>query len=427
MPVVKPFKGILYNSRKIKRLSAVVAPPYDIIPKDMQAELYRLSPYNVVRLILGKINPGDDSRNNRYTRARLIFRQWLEKGIMVKDERESIYIYSQKYKNGNKVKEETGFIALMSLGNGTKDKILPHENTLTAPKQDRLNLMREVRANLSPIFVLYEDARHKILKILKDTLNKKKAVIDVNFDNVRHRIWRLDDKRAIKDIEYMMRRKDIFIADGHHRYETARNYLAEVRKKDLPKSLKRSAGYLMVYFVESDEKMLTILPAHRVIKDMGLLNKSDVTAKLNQFFEIEKVQNLGALMTKLAAKSRAHTFGLYIGENNFYLLNLRNPAQSDRAMKSKSKDWKRLDVSILHLFIFGYVLGIRDDDDNIEFLKDPHDAVKSVNRGEGMIAFFLNPTKVSQVKRVASLGLRMPRKATYFYPKQLSGLVINKF
>ena len=427
MPVVKPFKGVLYNIRKIKKISAVVAPPYDIIPKDMQDKLYRSSPYNVVRLILGKINSDDDPGDNRYTRARDYFQKWLEKKILVRDEREAIYIYSQKYKNGNKVKAEAGFIALMALDDGESNKVKPHENTLAAPKADRLCLMREVRANLSPIFVLYEDAKHKILKILKDTSAKKKALIDVNIDSVRHRLWRLDDRRAIKDIELAMRKKASFIADGHHRYETARNYLVEIKDKDLPGSLKRAAGYLMVYFVESDERMLTILPAHRVIRDIGSLNKADVTGKLARFFEIKKVPNLGALMAKLAAKSRAHIFGLYTGKNNFYILNLKDPAQSDSVMKSKSRDWKRLDVSILHLFIFQHVLGIRDEDDNIEFLKDPQDAVKSVNRGEGQAAFFLNPTKVSQVKRVASLGECMPRKATYFYPKQLSGLVINKF
>lgn len=419
MPQVKPFKAIVYNRYKIRKLSKVVAPPYDVILQDMQDQLYRSSPYNIVRLILGKIRRGDDASDNRYTRAQRSFSDWLKKGVMIKDKSDAIYIYSQTYKKDGRPVEQIGFLALMSLDQRSGRKVLPHENTLAAPKTDRLNLMRAVKANLCPIFVLYDDNSHKIVNVLKIERRLEKPFIDIYFDNVRHRVWALDDKRAIKKIARLMRSKDIFIADGHHRYEVACMYAAETRKK--------SSKYLMVYFVESDEEMLTILPAHRVVKDIGRLNKGDITKRLEKFFYMEKVRGIDRLISELSGlRQGRHGFGMYLGKDEFYRLRLKNSSASDAVIRSKPKEWKRLDVTILHLFILQHLLEVSDEDNNIEFFKDPHDAVRAVDENKASIAFFLNPTKVSQVKHIARLGEKMPRKATYFYPKPLSGLVINK-
>lgn len=416
MPSIKPFKAVIYNKGKIRDISKVVAPPYDVIPKHMQEGLYRSHPDNVVRLILGKIKKSDDQDDNRYTRARAFFDAWLKDNVMIRDDRDAIYIYSQRYKAGRKTMEQVGFIGLMEIEKDSHTKVLPHENTLHAPKVDRLNLMRSVRANLSPIFVLYEDGLHKIVNIMNEFRKRAKPFIDINFDKVRHRVWRLDDAEKINDIRMSMKDKDIFIADGHHRYEVAREYAKEAG----------DAQYLMVYFVESDENMLTILPTHRAVKDMGNLAKKDIEEKLSEHFFVSKVRSLKALMSALPHLSGSHTFGLYSGKGKFYVAKLKNTQASDAVIKGKPTDWKRLDVSILHLFVMQHILKIRDEDDNVEFFKDPQDAVRSVDTGKSKIAFFLNPTKVAQVKSIAKLGEKMPRKSTYFYPKPLSGLVINK-
>ena len=182
----------------------------------------------------------------------------------------------------------------------------------------------------------------------------------------------------------------------------------------------------MVYFVEADEKMLAILPAHRLIKKLGTIKKDGIINKLNKFFHIERAPGLNTMMSRLRALAGRHAFGIYLGGGKFYILRLKDIAASDKVIKNKPKEWKRLDVSILHLFIFQHVLGIRDVDENIEFVKDPLETARCVDSGKFRAAFFLNPAKVSQVKRIAGLGERMPRKTTYFYPKPLSGLVINK-
>lgn len=427
LPSIAPFIGVIYNQEKVKDLSSVVSPPYDIIPKIKQDELYRKNPYNFVRLELNKIKAADNSKDNRYTRAKEIFDSWLNDRILVKNGRESFYIYSQNYKKSGLPIEQIGFIGLMALDEKLADKVLPHENILAAPKADRLNLIRNVKACLSPIFVLYEDRKHKITQVLKNASSKNRPFIDINVDNVRHRAWRMNDDGRIRQIEGLMRGKDIFIADGHHRYETSRAYCSEIRKdKDAPEGLKSSCGYIMAYFVESDDRMLTILPAHRVVKDTGALKKRDILDRLGKYFHIEQASGINRLISTLGKTSDKHVFGMYLGKGEFYIMTLKKVEESDKAIKSKPEVWKRLDVAILHLFIFRHVLSIKDEDDNIEFLKDPEDAVSLVDGCKGRAVFFLKATKVSQVKRIARLGERMPRKATYFYPKPLSGLVVNK-
>lgn len=427
MASIKPFKAVVYNGKKIKDYADVVAPPYDIIPEKMQEWLHRKNPFNIVRLILGKAESGDDARNNRYIRASKFFESWLEDKIMVQDEKEALYVYSQKYRRGSKTIERTGFIGLLKLSSDKRKKALAHENTLAAPKQDRLNLMRSVKSNLSPIFVLYEDRPHKILNLLKKSCSKARPFVDIEFDKVVNRVWRLDDPATIKKIEDMMRAKDIFIADGHHRYEMALNYLAEVENSPLDEALKRNAKYMMAYFVESDEDMLTVLPAHRLIKDIGALRKEDIKNRLNKHFLIEKPKDIDSLESKLASLAgSSHAFGMYLGKGDLYILKMKDTKTSDKIIKNNSLVWKRLDVTILHLFILQHLLGIRDEDDNVEFVKDPEETSALVDSGKFKIAFFLNPTSVAQVKEIARRGEKMPRKATYFYPKPLSGLVINK-
>lgn len=416
LPTVKPFKAIRYNTKKIHNLSSVVAPPYDVIPKKMQDELYRKSPHNIVRLILNKITPKDTEEYNRYTRSKKIFDAWLDEKILTRDDADSFYIYSQKYKQGSKNIEQIGFIGLMSLEMDGNDKVLPHENTLAAPKQDRLSLICAVKANLSPIFILHD--YKDVTKLLKGFRAKNEAVINIKCEGVHHIVWKLSDPKIINAIKARIDTKNLFIADGHHRYEVAKIYARE--------AVGENSKYMMVYFVEADEKMLTVLPTHRLIKDLGNIKKDDIIDKLKKFFYIEKATHLKGMMLKLKKLADKHAFGMCLGKSSFYILTLKSIKTSDDAIKDKPNEWKRLDVSILHLFIFQHILGISDTDDNIEFVKDPLETVKAVNSGKSEAAFFLNPTKVSEVKEIARLGERMPRKSTYFYPKPLSGLVINK-
>ena len=428
MPSIKPFKGIIYNKEKIKDIAMVVAPPYDVISPKMQDALYKKHKNNVVRLILGKIKNTDDKRDNRYVRAKEFFESWLNENILIKDDLPCIYIYSQKYKYDDKWTERVGFISLMKLELKKKRAVLPHENTLKAPKVDRLSLLRCVKANISPIFMLYEDDKHKVSSILKNISKKTKPFISIDIDNVRHRVWKLIDPRVSEKIENFMEPKDVFIADGHHRYEAAVNYANEIERQAIaPQGLKDSSKYFMAYFCELDDETVTILPTHRLIKDIGHLKREDIVKKLDEFFIVEKAASAKKLLDRLNDLKDRHAFGMYLGRDGFYVVTLKKYNLAQSCMGKNSKEWKGLDVAVLHLFVIQNVLGIRDEDDNIEFVKDTEEALRLVDKGGFKIAFFLNPTKVTQVKKVAKIGEKMPRKATYFYPKPLSGLIINEF
>lgn len=425
MPSIRPFKAVVYNDKKIKNMLKVVAPAYDIIPPDMQDELYRVHENNVVRLILAKAKDSDTESDNRYTRAASDFKSWLKKDILIEHSVPAIYIYTQTYTYDSKKINRIGFISLMELDLEDK-KVLPHEKTLKAPKEDRLRLIRAVKANLSPIFMLYEDAKHKVSNILRDYSKKTKPFIDIDIDSVRHRVWAFTDKARIKTIEAAMGKKDIFIADGHHRYETSKNYARELTERGAPQKDIDSSKFFMAYFVELEEESLLIMPTHRLIKNARSLSEKEIIEKLSKYFTVEKLSTAGKLLARLGELRTSHAFGMYISEAGYYVLKLKDFNKAKALMGEGSTDWKSLDVSILHLFMLKHVLKISDEDDNIEFVKDPADAFKGVDKDGFKIAFFLNPTKVTQVKKVASHGEKMPRKATYFYPKPLSGLVIRK-
>lgn len=427
MPSIRPFRAVIYNKEKIKDIARVVAPPYDVIPPKMQAALYRKHKNNIVRLILGKIKKSDTESDNRYTRAKKFLESWLKADTLISDDKDALYIYSQRYKYEGRWIERTGFISLMRLGRSDERRVLPHENTLDAPKADRLNLMRSVKANLSPIFMLYEDDKNVISGILKSISARTKPFIDIDIDDVCSRVWRMEGKGAIKKIEKFMAGKDIFIADGHHRYETAINYANEVENSSMPKEEKDNSKYTLAYFCKLDDGSLTILPTHRLIKDIGRLDRFNIIERLKRFFVIEEYTAVKKALSRLKEWKNYNAFVMYMGGKKSHCLRLKKESAIRAFMGKGSREWKDLDVAILHLSVIQNILAIRDEDDNIEFVKDAQEALELVDKGKFKIAFLLNPTKVSQVRKVALHGEKMPRKATFFYPKPLSGLVINKF
>jgi uncharacterized protein (DUF1015 family) len=425
MPSIKPFKAVIYNKKKITDLKRVVAPPYDVISPELQSKLYSRHKHNIVRLILGRIEKTDSESDNRYTRAAKFFEEWLKSGILVADDENAIYVYSQNYRLNGKLIDRTGFMSLMELELSGNKGIKPHENTLRAPKEDRLKLMKATNANLCPIFMLYEDAGDEIGGILKKAC-KKKPFIDINLDGVRNRVWKLTEGEAIRKIADLMAAKDIFIADGHHRYETAKNFFAHLSEAGAPAHVLEKARYTLALFCKLDDDKLTILPTHRLIKDMGSLAHEEVLRRLNEKFTVREFNSAKKLMDALRKSAKRHAFGMYPGGKKYYCLILKSEKEAHERMGEASRDWKSLDVSILHLYILQNILDISDEDDNIEFVKDAEEALELIDRKRFKLAFILNPTKVSQVKKVAQAGEKMPRKATFFYPKPLSGLVIRK-
>jgi len=423
MAELRPFKGIRYNPRLVKDdLASVCAPPYDVITPEMQDKLYGQSPYNIVKLILGKTAGDDTDSNNRYTRARDLFYEWINNEVMKKDDEDSFYVYKQEYEVDGKPMRRIGFIGLMKIEESGKKGVLPHEHTHASPKEDRLCLLKQVRANLSPIFALYSDIDRKITGILESATGPA-PLTTVEISGVKHQLWKLSDRLMIGEIVAAMDDRKIFIADGHHRYEVARKF------KDIMKGrqgIGENAGYVMVYFSDMDSKdNLTVLATHRVIRHMPDVSKRDLESGIRDFFDIHMFDGLDEMMKNLADAHDRHAFGFFDGEK-YMLLDLRDEKNIDKLVREdKSRDWKKLDVSILHYGIFDNILDIKCDEGNIRYVVRPGEAETMVRSGEYAGAFFLNPTKIDQLRSVAENNDMMPQKSTYFYPKLLTGLVIN--
>ena len=444
MAKIIPFKGILYNKEKIRDIKDVVAPPYDVISPAEQEELYKRHENNVVRLILGKESDSDTPDNNRYTKARDSFDSWQKDSILIKDAFPSIYVYSQEYHLGEtegfEKKMRLGFIALSKLEDFGEGKIHPHENTLAKPKEDRLKLMQHCNANFSSIFGLFSDPSKRIDSVLKDYMRHSPLYDMVDDAGMRHTLWAIRDNRAIKIITSVMSDKQIFIADGHHRYETAINYRNEMRGKLPNFSGEELYNYVMMYFTNTNSEGLSILPIHRLVSNLSDFDKKKIVEKAGEFFNIEKLSfnesDEKTVKQKLFSDikergEKEHIFGMYLGNDEYLLLTLKDEDVLDRLItNSRHPSWKKLDVTILHTLLIEKVLGVSEknlaEQKNITYTISGDEAIKDVKAGKYQIALFLNPTKIEEVKDVATAGEKMPQKSTFFYPKLITGLVMNK-
>jgi uncharacterized protein (DUF1015 family) len=437
MADIHPFRGIRYNPAKIADFSTVVAPPYDIISPSEQEGYYAKSPHNIIRLILGKKFPADTNSENRYTRADRFFKEWQEEQILVRDEESSLYFYTQEFLVREKRFISEGFFALVRMEEYKKGIIIPHERTLSAPKTDRLKLMRACQANFSPVFVLYPDIRDEVIGQLKSGITRNPLIEVRDKEGVFHQFWRVRDPEILSRIKVRLEKEPLFIADGHHRYETALNYRSECRLKKADYSGRESFNYMMMYLTPLEGKGLVILPYHRVLYSLPSFEFPSFEKKVQEAFDIETLsfhpENEHEVRNKFLIQlekkgSDAHVYGLLTkGGNAYYILTLKR----DRVRKeSTSSPVSHLDVTILESLVFNQILGITSErlreQKNIEYCHVSEEAFHLVRDKGLQLAFILNPTRIEEVKEVALSGETMPQKSTYFYPKLLSGLVINR-
>jgi len=408
----------------------VVAPPYDVISERMREELYRLSPHNVVRVILGKERKGDNRAANKYKRAARYLDSWIENAILRRDDKEALYLYQQNYLYKSGLKKRIGFIGLMKIEDPSSSLVLPHEYTFSKPKADRFNLIKETKANTSPIFCIFRDSGDKVTSSLRSAASSAAPAIDIELEGVRHRVWKLTDRKRISRISKAMASKQVFIADGHHRYEVALAYRNRMRR--LLK--KKDAGpyeNVMVYFSSLTDENLVIFSTYRVIKSLGKMKWQDIEKRLSGYFTVSRVRDGETMFAKLEKVKSGYAFGIYYKDGGFRVIKLKDSSVLDEVIKAdKSRVWKRLNVTVLHFLVFDHILKVdktRANDKNIIYTKDEKHAVRLVDEGTCDIAFFQLPTKVDEVRNIARNGDRMPHKSTYFYPKLLTGLVLNKF
>ncbi len=441
MAILAPFKGITYNFHSKPDMSRLVTPPYDVISEDEQEEFYQADPHNIIRLILGKNETGDSDENNVYTRAADYFKKWESEEIFIRADQPCIYLTSLTYDPGNGESPRTrwGIVALIKIEDEGSGVILPHEKTFSAHKDDRLKLIRACDAQFSQIFGLYEDPDNEIIDLCK---NEAGSTLQIAFDlkdNTKHGMWSLKSPSLFKKVSEIMTEKPIFIADGHHRYETSRNFRNILRKKYGTGPSDKPYEYVMMYLSNMNDEGLTILPSHRLIKSAPDFENELFLEKLKEWFNITGLPFTGTdisqgcieVKKELEQAGRENTVMAFYRHRSekIYLLSLKPDARGKMGAGTHPA-LRELDVLVLSKFVLQKALGFSKADlDNSEifhYQSNMEKAILEVESGNFKMTFLLNPTKIEQVIEIAGNSLVMPRKSTYFYPKVLTGLVLNK-
>ena len=434
MAKISPFRGICYNPRKIEDLADVMTPPYDVISPLEQQKFHDRHPKNVIRLILGKTNDTDSPTDNRYTRAAAFFQKWREEKTLVRDETPSLYLTAVDFSVNGETLTRFGLIAGVRLEPFEKKIILPHERTFSKVKSERLELMKTCKANFSPIFALYTD-RGEILEKLKQAALRREAESDMTDDRGhRHRMWRITDPGVCADMQKAYQDKQIFNADGHHRYETALNYRNWLAETEPDFTDDHPANGIMMYLSGMNDPGLKILPAHRMLLGVDRGLRSSLMEKAAGFFEVTPFSRndpgLEALCSELRKNPLPTKIGVLLKDHpEAYLLELKDGVMDRLFGKEVPPALLHLDVTVLTRLIFMQLLGFDelrlDNEKSITYTSIDENTMAAAASGECDLAFILNPTSIEQVRAVAEEGLIMPRKSTYFYPKVITGQVFN--
>ncbi|MCD6292979.1 MAG: DUF1015 domain-containing protein [Deltaproteobacteria bacterium] len=434
MPQIKAFKGTYYNPEIIDNMTDVTAPPYDVITGPGKSKLLANSPYNVIRLILGKAaqEMGGRRPQSEFQEAAATFNQWLSEKILINDQESAIYDLEEEFEAVGKRYCRRGFIGLLKL-EAKKNAVRPHEKTMSAPKEDRLELTRQCRANFSQIFTLYEDSKN----IVEDALfqaRQPEMMLTFTEEGITRRLWRITEAKAIAVVKSHLENREIFIADGHHRSETALLYQQEMKSAAPTAGENQPWDYVMSYFSSMSDPGLAILPTHRLLSNFPTPKADELENRLATYFTIEKFSvsdNQGPELLGQLEKSGDNSSFIFLAENiaEPMLLTLKRAAAAE-ILDQLPSSLAALDVSVLQQLIFCHILGISSADMEQQrytrYTQDAATAINAVRSGEAQIAVLLKSTKIGQVREVALQGEKMPQKSTFFYPKLATGLLISR-
>ncbi|MFH1633267.1 MAG: DUF1015 domain-containing protein [Chloroflexota bacterium] len=432
MATIKPFKGIRYNPARFQDLRHVVSQPYDRVRYGLQDEYYALSDHNVTRIIKGKEFDTDNAVENVYTRARGFLHKWLEEGALVREDKPAIYVYHQQFPLPNgEIITRKAFICAFELAEFDEGIVLPHERTHAGPKVDRLNLTRATRTYFGNIFMLYPDPENKVDALLDAAIDRDPDtdIHELHEKDVRQMFWVVTEPDVIRDVVAEMEpKRNLIIADGHHRYETALNYRQEQRGLYPAAPANAGFNYLMVACVSMSNPGLIILPTHRLIFDYNQMNTAEILEKTGQYFAIEELADRPALEAKMQASlGKAGHIGLAAADG-FYFLALKDDGIMKKLVPDRTSAWLQLDVNILHKLLLEHILGLTTESidrlEGIHYLREPDMGYAQVRTGEAQYLFVLNPTRMEQVTVCTQDGEKMPQKSTDFYPKVITGLAM---
>ncbi|MDZ7844593.1 MAG: DUF1015 domain-containing protein [Anaerolineales bacterium] len=432
MATIKPFRAIRYNQDRIDSINNVISQPYDRVRYGLQDQYYDLSEYNITRIIKGKEMEADNEQDNVYTRAKNYLQEWLEQGILQREDQPALYVYHQTFPlpDGSDVTRRA-LLTAFELARFEEGIVLPHEKTHAGPKVDRLNLTRATETYFGNIFMLYPDPRNQVDAILAQALDREPDITarELHEKDVLHQVWIVKDPDVIDRVrEEMADKKNIIIADGHHRYETALTYRDEMREKYPNAPANAGFNYRMTAMVSMSDPGLTILPTHRLIFDYQKMTAAEIVKKAREFFEVKEVDGRQALEAELsAAEGEIGVMGL-VTQEGAYFLRLQDTGVMEKLAPDRVEAWRELDVSILHNLVFDHIMDISeekiDNKENIQYLREPDLGYEDVAEKATSFLFVLNATRIEQVKACTKAGEKMPQKSTDFYPKVITGLAM---
>lgn len=425
MAEIRPFSALRYNTETAGAIEELTCPPYDIISEAQRKSYLEKNPNNIIRLELPK---GEEP----YGEAKSILDAWLQEEILVRDMDEGLYIYEQEFKSAvdhGEAKSLKGLICRVRVEDFESGIVLPHEETLSKAKEDRLNLLKATSCNFSQIYSLFIDEQHSITSRMENL--SRTAAPRYEFDDglVMHRLWVVNDKAAIEAIREDFADKKLYIADGHHRYETAINYRNYCRENNI---YSPGSDFVMMLLCDMGDPGLTVFPTHRLIRDLPDFDERVLLKACEEFFTVEDREDISCAETALKAlyDDGKKAFAYFSGGDSWNLLTLKNASVMDSILPEKSPALRQLDVSILHSLVLERLLGIDKENManqvNLTYTRSFREAVDSVEQGDSLCAFIMNPTRVEEIGQVAANGEKMPQKSTYFYPKQITGLVMNQ-
>jgi uncharacterized protein (DUF1015 family) len=430
MADVRPFRALRYDPARAD-LALTAAPPYDVISPDEQAELYRRSPHNAVRIEYGEQLTGDNTTNNRYTRAAADIDTWLRDGVLLRDDTAAIYAYDQQFSSGGCLHRRRAWFAAVRLEEWEKGVIKPHEHTLSGPKADRLELLRATRLQISPVYCLFRAREDALAMPAMDG----EPLYEFESDGQRHTLSAVRDAGQLSRFAERLAACDVYIADGHHRYETALGYRNEVRARSSTWTGEEPENFVLMALTDAADPGLVVLPTHRVVTPPGFPH--DALSQIARHFDITPVaaqggDRLASMLEQVAGPGGERTAFAAAGFDRRvrHLLILRDRAAVEALMPPEQPAaWKRLDVNVLQFGILQSVFGIDAarlaSGGAVAYVQDPVEAIAALESERARVAFLLNATPVDQVLAVADAGGRMPQKSTYFYPKLPTGLVMN--
>jgi uncharacterized protein (DUF1015 family) len=419
---IEPFRALLYNQARVTNLREVVAPPYDLIGADRQNELYDRSPYNIVRLELGR-------ETDRYAASAATLAMWRADATLQVARRPAVHLYTQSFEVGGHRLKRDGFVARVRLENFSQGRILPHEKTFPAAKADRLKLLTALNANVSSIFGLYA-GNHLELDELIANVSARAPLADVIDDlGIENQLRAIESPEEIATVQDALESSLILIADGHHRYETALNFRELRRTAEGNPGALHAYDYTMMTLVGRDSAGLVILPTHRVVQHLNADARASFSRRAREIFEVEAFDDRDRMRAELARRGRG-TIGVALrGSPVVWLLRLRERQALDTALPDIPPIVRELDVSILHALIFDGIFGVKPEaikaGGSLEYTIDVAGALETVISGRADGAFLMNPPSIEDVQRVSDSGATMPEKSTYFYPKLITGLFMN--